>query len=146
MLTTRPPAVADRFYPGDPLVLQRAVSIYLHEGETQACRAEHIKALVAPHAGYMYSGSIAGSAYASLKACAGRIRRVVLLGPCHYVGISGLALPGARAMQTPLGEVPVDVAAAEKVLRLPQVREHAEAHRQEHALEVQLPFFAGGAV
>jgi len=99
------------------------------------------KAIIAPHAGYPYSGPIAASAYAQLAPARDLVKRVVLFGPSHYVLFDGLAAPGAKAFATPLGSVPVDTAAiAEICSRLPQVGVRDNAHANEHALEVQLPF------
>ena len=98
------------------------------------------KAVIAPHAGYIYSGSIAASAYARLESVRARIRRVVLLGPVHRVPIRGLALPAAEALATPLGEVLLDTEAVRSIKHLPQVTVSAEAHAHEHSLEVHLPF------
>lgn len=98
------------------------------------------KALIAPHAGYSYSGPIAGSAFAALTGSAHRVRRVVLLGPSHRVPLRGLGLPGADAFATPLGTVAIDVAGAAAVGRLPQVSVRPDAHEAEHSLEVELPF------
>jgi hypothetical protein len=98
------------------------------------------KALIAPHAGYVYSGPIAASIYARLRAARSRIRRVVLVGPAHWVPVLGLALPGAAGLATPLGVVPVDAEAVEAVSALPQIIESPAAHAREHSLEVQLPF------
>jgi AmmeMemoRadiSam system protein B/AmmeMemoRadiSam system protein A len=98
------------------------------------------KALIAPHAGYVYSGPIAAHAYAQLAPLAGRVRRVVLLGPAHRAYVRGLALPGAARFATPLGEVEIDAEAVAALSGLPQVVESAPAHAAEHSLEVQLPF------
>jgi hypothetical protein len=136
----RPPAVAGTFYPADPETLERAVRKHLAEGETAAAKAPAPKALIAPHAGYVYSGPIAGSAYAALRPLRGRIERVVLLGPSHHVYLRGLAAPEAEAFATPLGEVPLDTEAIERALALPQVRRLGAAHDWEHSLEVQIPF------
>jgi hypothetical protein len=97
------------------------------------------KALIAPHAGYLYSGPVAASAFVQLPPTAG-IRRVVLLGPSHFVPFEGLALGPWTAFATPLGAVPVDAAAVEQIRALPQVRVLAAAHAREHGLEVELPF------
>ena len=98
------------------------------------------KAVIAPHAGYVYSGPIAASAYARFGPARNAIRRVVLLGPSHYVAFRGLATSGAEAWATPLGTVPVDTEAVHQVTALPQVSVLDEAHAQEHSLEVHLPF------
>jgi AmmeMemoRadiSam system protein B len=102
--------------------------------------AECPKALIVPHAGYIYSGPIAASAYARLVPGRSLIRRVVLLGPVHRLPIRGLALPGADSFVTPLGAVAVDAEAAARLRAMPQVRESEAAHSLEHSLEVQLPF------
>jgi AmmeMemoRadiSam system protein B len=98
------------------------------------------KALIVPHAGYIYSGPVAASAYALLSPHAASIRRVILLGPCHRVAVRGMALPCATTFATPLGNVPLDQKAISTALELPQVIHHDGAHAQEHSLEVQLPF------
>ncbi|MDD5300112.1 MAG: AmmeMemoRadiSam system protein B [Gallionella sp.] len=137
MQNIRAAAVAGLFYPDEPDVLMHDVRTMLaaaHPGELSP------KALVVPHAGYIYSGAIAASAYATLKNIAQKIRRVVLLGPTHRVAVRGLALPGTDAFATPLGLVPVDLAAAQAIAHLPQVTANMLAHEQEHSLEVQLPF------
>lgn len=133
----RPPAVAGLFYPGTAGELAHDVRSML---ATAAAPDIVPKVLIAPHAGYVYSGPIAASAYAALKNIAARIRRVILLGPTHRVAVRGLALPEASAFATPLGEVPLDLEAAQSIARLPQVTISAAAHAQEHSLEVQLPF------
>ena len=137
MQNIRPPAVAGMFYPGEANVLMRDVRAML-----AAARPSELnpKALIAPHAGYVYSGPIAGSAYAALKNVAAKIRRVVLLGPTHRVAVHGLALPSADAFATPLGIVQLDLAAVQAIAHLPQVTASAPVHAQEHSLEVQLPF------
>jgi len=99
-----------------------------------------LKAVIAPHAGYVYSGPIAGSAFGALAAAATTIRRVILIGPAHFVPIRGLALPGHQLFATPLGEVTVEPEGSREALRLPQVRVIPEAHAREHSLEVELPF------
>ena len=134
----RPPAVAGMFYPGDPATLARDVDDALAVARTPAGPAP--KALIAPHAGYVYSGPVAASAYAALEPVRATIRRVVLLGPCHRVAVRGLALPSADAFDTPLGRVPVDRDAIALLAGLPQVVVSGAAHAQEHSLEVQLPF------
>lgn len=137
-LAIRSPAVAGMFYPDSAVLLNQEVQDFL-AGARVASTAMP-KALIVPHAGYVYSGAIAASAYACLAAARSRIRRVVLLGPTHRVAIRGLALPAASAFDTPLGRVPLDLALEEKLLALPQVQQSAAAHAQEHSLEVQLPF------
>jgi hypothetical protein len=96
--------------------------------------------VIAPHAGYVYSGPVAGTVYARVAPLRGAIRRVALFGPSHHVGFRGLALPGADAFTTPLGPIPVDRAGVERLLARPDARERDDAHAREHSLEVQLPF------
>ena len=98
------------------------------------------KAIIAPHAGYIYSGPVAASVYALLAAARSRISRVVLLGPTHRVAVRGLALPGCSAFATPLGTVEIDEAAIELPRGMPQVVVSAQAHALEHSLEVHVPF------
>ncbi|HRZ11719.1 MAG TPA: AmmeMemoRadiSam system protein B [Kiritimatiellia bacterium] len=133
----RRPAVAGMFYPSAPAELRAMISGWLKAGES---RGPVPKAIIAPHAGYIYSGPIAATAYARIQPARGRIRRVVLAGPSHRVAFRGLALSGARAFATPLGDVPVDPAAAAQLRALRQVRVIDPAHALEHSLEVQLPF------
>lgn len=134
----RRPAVAGLFYPDDPAELEAAIRAYLAEAADPD--APLPKAVIAPHAGYVYSGPVAASAYAPLSAGRGRIRRVVLLGPSHRVPFRGLAASSAAWFETPLGRVPVDRAAITAILDLPQVQVLDAAHAQEHSLEVHLPF------
>jgi AmmeMemoRadiSam system protein B len=138
MHSLRPAAVAGTFYPGSPAQLAAEVRRLL-AAVPQADVAPP-KALVVPHAGYIYSGPIAASAYARIGSASGKISRVLLLGPAHRVAIRGLAAPEATAFATPLGAVDVDTDAIARALTLPQVRVSAAAHAQEHSLEVQLPF------
>ena len=136
----RAAAVAGSFYPADPGVLRRDVSVFLDEGRRLAGSRPAARAVIAPHAGYVYSGAIAGSAFARLSEVAEGLDRIVLLGPAHRVRVWGLALPSAEAFATPLGEMPLDREAAQSILGLPQVGVDGEAHRLEHSLEVELPF------
>lgn len=142
MTSVRPAAVAGSFYPADPQSLALEVSGLLEEAGRKA--ADEIqplpKAVVVPHAGYIYSGPIAASAYARLAAARERVRRVVLLGPTHRVAVRGLALPGVDSFATPLGLISVDQEAIQKIGGLPQVLISRQAHAWEHSLEVQLPF------
>lgn len=139
MAAVHPAAVAGMFYPADAATLAADVKGLLAQA---ALRTEPLrpKALIAPHAGYIYSGAIAANAYSLLTPIAQQIKRVILLGPAHRVAINGLALPGAEVFETPLGQVEVDLAAAQQIAHLPQVTLSPEAHAQEHSLEVHLPF------
>ncbi|MFQ5643408.1 MAG: AmmeMemoRadiSam system protein B [Thiogranum sp.] len=125
------------FYPDDPVLLQRLLDDLLDRDITPGPAP---KALIVPHAGYIYSGSIAASAYLQLMPARKQIQRVILLGPAHRVGFRGLAATSARYFSTPLGLVRIDQSAMDDILLLPQVRVYDEAHREEHSLEVQLPF------
>lgn len=142
-LPVRQPAVAGLFYPGDGADLAAMLAVLLAAARART-PVDPIttapKAFIAPHAGYVYSGPTAALAYAQLALAAEPIERVVLLGPVHRVPIRGLALPGARAFDTPLGEVPVDLDGARSVGRLPHVTTSAAAHALEHSLEVHVPF------
>ena len=136
---TRPAAVAGMFYPASPAELRRQVDELLAAATAQAAGPAP-KALIAPHAGYVYSGPIAASAYAQLGAFRGRIRRIVLLGPTHRVPVRGLAAPDAQRFATPLGDVEIDSGAVAMLGDLPQVVRNPLAHAAEHSLEVHLPF------
>ncbi|MFO1361044.1 MAG: AmmeMemoRadiSam system protein B [Burkholderiales bacterium] len=140
MSSVRPAAVAGLFYPGNQAELARDVLGMLEQAREAPLAPGFPKALIVPHAGYIYSGPVAASAFALLRPAAGIVRRVVLLGPCHRVGVRGLALPGATAFQTPLGTIPVDAAAVRALTGLPQVVSFPATHAREHSLEVQLPF------
>src|SRR5262245_13780617 len=139
--TVRPPAVAGTFYPDDPDQLAAVVDGYLARAMIEPRPAgPPPKAVIAPHAGYIYSGPVAATTYAHLATARNQITQVVLIGPAHYVPVRGLAASNAAAFATPLGEVPVDGTAMERLRTLPQVLVFDGAHRREHCLEVQLPF------
>lgn len=134
-------AVAGTFYPGNSRVLMHDVSAMLTMAETHPAGAAAPKALIVPHAGYIFSGPVAASAYALLAPARARIRRVILLGPVHHVPVRGLALPGGvDSFETPLGIVPLDKESMNAIASLPQVVDSLPAHAWEHSLEVQLPF------
>lgn len=137
MMTTRPAAVAGMFYPAEAATLERTVSELLAAAPVNDAAA---KALIAPHAGYQYSGITAAHAYRLLDGRQEQIRRVVLLGPAHRVYLQGMAVPSVDAFRTPLGNVPIDSEGVEKVLDLPRTQISDEAHAAEHSLEVHLPF------
>jgi MEMO1 family protein len=136
----RPAAVAGMFYPREARALAREVAELLDGVEHLAPRFGHPKALVVPHAGYVYSGPVAARAYDELGAARGIVKRVVLFGPVHRVPVRGLALPGVAAFETPLGRVPVDAEAVRRLAPFRQVVSSPAAHAMEHSLEVQLPF------
>ena len=140
MTTIRQPAVAGTFYPARPDELRRMVHEFIDTAVSPPPLPAPPKAIIAPHAGYIYSGPIAGAAYAAIRPLTGTIERVVLLGPAHTMPVRGLAAPDAAAFRTPLGEVPLDRAALETILALPQVQINDAAHGREHGLEVHLPF------
>jgi MEMO1 family protein len=137
-MRVRPPAVAGLFYPADPSELESDVETFLEEGPSGSGPVP--KAIVAPHAGYVYSGSIAGSAYARALPARGRITRVVLLGPAHRTPDAGIAVSGADAFGTPLGRLAIDAATRDALLDAGLIAVRDDAHAEEHSLEVQLPF------
>ena len=140
MSSIRPAAVAGMFYPGDARALAAEVDDLLDGVGVPLPRLGYPKALIVPHAGYIYSGQVAARAYDELVAARGSVRRVVLLGPTHRVAVRGLAAPSASAFATPLGTVRIDAEALREVRDLPQVVASDDAHALEHSLEVQLPF------
>jgi AmmeMemoRadiSam system protein B len=125
------------FYPGDQPRLEHAVRSYLAQADAEGPAPA---AIIAPHAGYVYSGPVAASAHARLAPLAGRVRRVVLIGPAHRLHFRGLAVSDADAFATPLGEIPVDREAIERIAALPQIKRLDTAFDGEHCLEVHLPF------
>lgn len=135
----RQPAVAGAFYPANAAVLRQTITELL-KSSVAPCDTDRPKALIVPHAGYVYSGPVAGQGYAQLITHAEIIRRVILLGPVHRVPVRGLALPKANRFATPLGEVPVDQDSIRRLVGMPQVVVNEAAHAFEHSLEVQLPF------
>lgn len=134
----RPPAVAGLFYPGDAAELRDSVSEYLAQAPTVAGAVP--KALIVPHAGYIYSGAIAAAAYAQVAHQRRQIRRIVLIGPSHRVYLRGMAAPAAGVFQTPLGMVTIDRELKQRALAHAQMLESDAPHANEHSLEVQLPF------
>jgi AmmeMemoRadiSam system protein B len=138
----RAPAVAGSFYPSRGSELDAEVRRHVAQG----CPAREVlpwrapKAVIAPHAGYVYSGPVAGSAFRALAPLRGRVSRAVVIGPAHRAAFQGLALPEADAFATPLGLMRIDESARAALLELPQVIASDEAHAGEHSLEVELPF------
>ena len=137
MTHIREPAVAGQFYPGNASELGGAIRTFFDEVEVPQGPAP--KAMIVPHAGYVYSGPIAATAYARLRPYHQQYKRVVLLGPCHQGAVSGLALSGADVFRTPLGDVPLDQIAIAG-LAMPEVSVVDASHKFEHSLEVHLPF------
>jgi AmmeMemoRadiSam system protein B/AmmeMemoRadiSam system protein A len=140
MASVRNAAVAGMFYPGDPRALAAELDELFGGVEEVGPRLGFPKALIVPHAGYIYSGPVAARAFDELAAARGIVRRVVLLGPVHRVAVRGLAVPTDEVFATPLGRIAIDRQALESVRHLPQVVASDRAHLHEHALEVQLPF------
>jgi len=138
MNAIRKPAVAGQFYPDTAIELGANLDTYLADADKGDARVP--KALIAPHAGFIYSGPIAATAYTRLEPVKDVIKRVVLLGPCHRVAVQGLALSSADAFATPLGEIPIDAALRDRALPFPQVEVFDPTHEMEHSLEVHLPF------
>lgn len=140
-LRSRPPAVSGRFYPGEAAELGGTVDGLLDDAARRAAGPLPApKALIAPHAGYVYSGAVAASAYQRLRPARETIRRVVLLGPAHRVAFRGFAVPSVDAFQTPLGLVMLDRGIIDQLAGQPDVAVRDDAHAQEHSLEVHLPF------
>lgn len=137
----REPAVAGLFYPAEPDALRATVDELLAAAPPPPADAPVPRAVIVPHAGYVYSGSTAALAYARIARGRGTIRRVVVVGPTHRVPVRGVALPGADVFRTPLGEVTVPHAwAQERLAGIPAACVVPATHRQEHSVEVQLPF------
>jgi AmmeMemoRadiSam system protein B len=134
-----PAALAGTFYPAEPEKLAAEVDRLL-AAAPPAPTAAIPRALIVPHAAYDYSGPIAAAGYARLAGGRDRIRRVVLVGPSHRAFVHGLALPDAEYLSTPLGLLPVDPAAVQRLELLRQVQVASRAHLREHSIEVQLPF------
>jgi AmmeMemoRadiSam system protein B len=148
MRSVRRAAVAGAFYPSNATRLAKDVDELLSgvpvpdksESFNAIVPRASFKAAIVPHAGYVYSGAVAATAYALIRAANGRVRRVVILGPSHFARIHGLAIPLFDAMRTPLGEIAIDPEWVKRATRLPQVVHRDEANSREHSLEVQLPF------
>lgn len=139
-MSTRQPAVAGMFYPKDPEVLRNQVQTLVGHAAEKAQLLDPPKAMIVPHAGYIYSGPIAALGYALMAKRADEITRVVVLGPTHRVAVQGMALPGVDAFATPLGVVPLDHDAVQAVSHLDRVVVRPDVHADEHSLEVHLPF------
>jgi AmmeMemoRadiSam system protein B len=133
----RQPAVAGTFYPANPQQLQQIINRLLDNVQNQTFVP---KAIIAPHAGLIYSGAIAASAYSRLLQAHDTVTRVILIGPSHRVSFNGLAISKAESFSTPLGKIAIDFASVNKISSLPFVDYIEQAHIFEHCLEVQLPF------
>ncbi len=142
MTAVRPAAVAGMFYPADPAQLRAQLDAFLAQARAALPAGDTAvpKALIAPHAGYVYSGPVAASAYVRLLPARGRVRRVVLVGPSHRVAFRGLAVGSADQWVSPLGPVPIDRAAVQHLAAMPTVGLLDQAHGAEHSLEVHVPF------
>ncbi len=140
MAGVRSPAVAGMFYPGAPGSLAQQVGELLDGARLEEESSQCPRALVVPHAGYVYSGAVAAAAYVQLRPHRARLRRVVLIGPSHRVAFEGIAVCAADVYRTPLGDVPLDVTTARALVGQPGVQVLDAAHQDEHSLEVQLPF------
>jgi AmmeMemoRadiSam system protein B len=137
-MNIRKAAVAGTFYEADANQLQQRILSLM--GGAHGNTPYSPQALIVPHAGYIYSGPTAAEAYSAVAALAGKIDRVVLFGPAHRVSLQGMAVPSVDAFATPLGDVPLDKESIARIAALPGVCVSDEAHREEHSLEVQLPF------
>jgi AmmeMemoRadiSam system protein B len=137
-MTTREMAVAGLFYEADPVRLQQDIERMLNAAP--AYSGPLPRALIVPHAGLVYSGATAAIAYKSLFVDRDQVERVLLLGPAHRVFVSGMAIPSVDRFATPLGEIPLDRSGLDAIAGLPGVEVSDAAHREEHCLEVQLPF------
>jgi MEMO1 family protein len=135
----RPAAVAGLFYPADPSELRSVVEDLLAKSKVRH-KSESIRALIAPHAGYVYSGPVAAEAFASLPTGNHHVGRVVIIGPAHRMWVQGIAVPSVRAFATPLGKISVDADGIQEIATLPFVSVDDAPHANEHALEVELPF------
>ncbi|MDM8567085.1 AmmeMemoRadiSam system protein B [Candidatus Halobeggiatoa sp. HSG11] len=133
----RTPAVAGTFYPDNTHELSTMIDQLLQSVKTTGTIP---KAIIVPHAGYVYSGPIAASIYAMIRPARNIIKRVVLIGPSHQVPLLGIAATKMQNFSTPFGDIPVDDQAIDKILKFPQVSLMEQAHANEHSLEVQLPF------
>lgn len=137
MINIREAAVAGTFYPAAPIQLKQMLEQYLNDAPIGM---KVPKAIIAPHAGYIYSGSIAASVYARLQSAKELINRVVLIGPSHRIGFQGLAVSTAKQFATPLGTIEVDIDSIAKIANHSFVQHMDQAHKDEHSLEVHLPF------
>ena len=144
--SVRPPAVASLFYPGEAAELKQNLREMLDEASEaedpneDLPAGQHLRALIVPHAGYVYSGTTAALAYHLLRKNRDDFHRILLLGPAHRVWLEGITFPGTDAFETPLGRIPLAKQQIRELLRFPEVQLRDDAHQDEHCLEVQLPF------
>ena len=144
----RPTAVADRFYPGDAASLQKTLNELLDEARKNRPAGnetilKNARAIIAPHAGYIYSGPIAASAYVNFQdvnRTGGPIKRILLIGPAHRVRLMGVAAPTFESFDTPLGQIPLDLDFIGLLHQMGDIKYFDDAHNTEHSLEVHLPF------
>ncbi len=136
-MNVRQPAVAGMFYPQDRLILEQTIKQFIAQAEQYNPPP---KALIVPHAGYIYSGYTAAQAYASLQSKSATIKKIVLLGPAHTMYFKGIAYDPATYVATPLGDIEQDTGLLAKISSLPYVYSLPQAHQKEHCLEVQWPF------
>ncbi|KLV08902.1 dioxygenase [Photobacterium aquae] len=137
-MNIRPPAVAGRFYPHSPEQLQGQLNQWL-DTPVPSCRSS-IRAIIVPHAGYIFSGEVAAQAYREIKMQAAHIRKVILIGPSHRYYFKGCAVPDAEYFATPLGKIKIDRQSIEILREMNDIEVSDQVHAQEHSLEVQLPF------
>lgn len=140
MSVIRRPAVAGTFYPASRDALKRQLAQFMLEAGNAAPQASFPKAIIGPHAGYLYSGPVAARAYGRLTTARGHVSRVVLIGPSHYVAFRGFAVDMSEAWELPAGPVPLDQEAIARLVELPMIGRLDHAHEREHALEVHVPF------
>ena len=138
---TRKTSVAGSFYPEEPEQLKNLLAGFFIPAEDQEITfTTPVKAIIAPHAGYIYSGSVAAKAYAVVSKCIKDITKVTIIGPSHFVSFDGIALSSAESFETPLGEMKVNHQAYKEINNMPEVLYFDKAHEQEHSIEVHLPF------
>lgn len=136
-MTTRSPAVAGRFYEKSAPLLQKQLDDWV---SPPATHRNLIRALIVPHAGYIYSGEVAAKAYCQLQPQAETIKKVILIGPSHRYAFHGCAVPNSRYFSTPLGSVLIDIQSIDNLIEIDDIKVSDQVHAQEHCLEVQLPF------
>ncbi|MDP2698471.1 AmmeMemoRadiSam system protein B [Thalassospira sp.] len=142
-MITRPPAIAGTFYPADADELARQINGLLAQARVAPSppgKDSPPKAIIVPHAGLMFSGAIAADGFATVAGLCDRVKRIVIIGPAHRMAFQGMAVATADTFATPLGPLAVDMDAIQTALTLPSVQILDAAHRDEHGLEIELPF------